>query len=126
MENIGAFLGKWMIGNTIPGGVLLHLSAVVTVAPYNKMSGQIKFTQATHPPLDITVEVVGGYVDTVIGQTKVHIARIHTAPPQLLGTPSVDLLVLFDENWQKGTAWFTAMIGSSHFAENDAPVVVEN
>jgi hypothetical protein len=30
METIGTFLGKWLIGKKIPGGVLLHLDAMVT------------------------------------------------------------------------------------------------
>jgi hypothetical protein len=125
MENIGTFLGKWVIGKQLAGGVLLHLNAMVSVAPFQKISGHVTVTQATHPPLHVVVDVAGHYFDTTVGGTKVHVAIIRNVPSPLDGAPWLEMLVVWNEDWQSGTAWFSVQIGSSHFEESDAPVKVE-
>jgi hypothetical protein len=125
MENIGTFLGNWLIGKAIPGGVLAHLNAMVSVAPHQKISGQTTFTQATNPPLHTVIDVVGRYVNTTVGEVKVHIATIHSVPSHLLGTPWLEMLVVWSEDWQSGTAWFNAQIGATHIEQCDAPVKAE-
>ena len=76
MENIGTFLGKWVIGKQLAGGVLLHLNAMVTVAPFQKISGHVTVTQATNPPLHVVIDSTGNYTNTTVGGTKVHVATI--------------------------------------------------
>jgi hypothetical protein len=125
MDKIGTFLGNWLIGKEIPGGVFLHLNAMVTVAPFHKIGGHVTATQATNPPLHTVIDVTGTYADMTVGGTKVHVATIRNVPSPLLGHPSLEMLVVFDENWGDGTAWFEMQIGSSHFDEADAPVKPE-
>ena len=74
----------------------------------------------------MVIDVYGDYVDYVIGGTTVHIARIDNVDTGRFGAPSLRMLVVFDQNWQNGTAWFSLAIGSSFTEEADAPVVVEN
>ena len=125
MADTGLFLGKWQIGKTIPGAKLLHLKAMVST-PEKRISGQVTVTQATQEPLNVVIDVYGDYVDYVIGGTTVHIARIDNVDTGRFGAPSLRMLVVFDQNWQNGTAWFSLAIGSSFTEEADAPVVVEN
>jgi hypothetical protein len=125
MENIGTFLGKWVIGKQLAGGVLLHLNAMVTVAPFQKISGHVTVTQATHPPLHVVIDVAGTYANMTVGSTKVHVATIRNVPSPLFGAPSLEMLVVWNEDWQSGTACFSAQIGSSHIEQCDAPVKVE-
>jgi hypothetical protein len=120
----GLFLGKWLIGKAIPGGILAHLNAMVST-PNQKISGHVTFTQATNPPLDVTVDVAGHYVNTAVGATKVHIAVIRSVPSQLIGAPWLEMLVVWADDWQSGTAWFSAQIGSTHIEQSDAPVKIE-
>jgi hypothetical protein len=121
----GVFLGKWVIGKTIAGGILAHLNAMVSVAPYQKISGQVTLTQATNPPLDAVIDVAGHYVNTTIGGTKVHIAIIRSVPSTLDGAPWLEMLVVWAEDWQTGTAWYRAQTGSKHIEQNDVPVKAE-
>ena len=97
----------------------------MTVAPFHKISGHVTVTQATNPPLDVVIDVTGSYTNMTVGGAPVHVATIRNVPSPLLGAPSLEMLVVWDENWQKGTAWFSLQIGSRHIEESDAPVVVE-
>jgi hypothetical protein len=125
MSPIGTFLGKWVIGKQIPGGILLHMEAMVTVAPHKKISGQVTTSQALPEYHPIHIDVTGKYVDFELGGKKVHIATIENVDSKLPGAPSLKLLAVFDDAWQSGTAWFHLVSGTLNLEENDAPVVVE-
>lgn len=124
-NEIGSFLGKWIIAEAIPGAVLLHLQALVTVAPVRKVNGRVRMTQATNPPLDVDIDVSGKFCNLTIADGKRHVVSLQNVPSPLFGAPSLDIVMVMEDDWKTGRACYSSQVGSGHFEACDVSVKVE-
>jgi hypothetical protein len=82
-----------------PGAVFMGLDMIV-VTPGKTMSGKATMTQAVNPPLDVKLDVKGGYTDESNG----HMAKLTS--PDMPGR-HVTIVLNAAEDWKTATADYT-------------------
>jgi hypothetical protein len=117
----GLFLVQWLVGNEMPGAPILQIHGGV-YPPGRKITGVAHLTQATNPPLDYEFEVTGSYIIAAFMGGSRNIVTLNSVNHGRVGEPSLEALLVINEDWKSGTGNFKYWIGSTFNEIRDVPV----